>query len=94
MIPAPLVASAETKPRSIRSISTGDSPVLMTCAPIPHTMPRPARRASTMAVTTALKSRAASIDGSESRSPGTPDPARYGLAKSSARALLGLLFSG
>ena len=42
MTPAPLVASAETKPRSIRSISTGDSPVLITCAPMPQMMPRSA----------------------------------------------------
>jgi hypothetical protein len=35
--PAPFTASAETYPRSIKSISTGPRPTLMTCAPSPHT---------------------------------------------------------
>src|SRR5229473_76045 len=66
MTAAPLVAMAETKPRSMRSITTGPRPVLITCAPRPHTTPASARLASTIARTTALKSAAARMFGSES----------------------------
>jgi hypothetical protein len=75
MIAAPLVAMADTKPRSIRSASTGPRPVLITCAPIPQTTPPPDRFASTIAETTARKSAAASNDGRESRNPANPAPA-------------------
>ena len=36
MMPAPFIASAETYPRRIRSMSTGETPVLMTWAPMPQ----------------------------------------------------------
>ena len=64
MMPAPLVAIADTNPRSIRSTSTGDSPVFRTCAPkspddgAPVAAAPPARPR-----TTALKSPAASNAG-------------------------------
>ena len=64
-MPAPLVAIAETKPRSIRSTSTGDSPVFSTCAPSPQMIALSARFAATIASTTSLKSLAASSDGSD-----------------------------
>ena len=86
--PAPFIASAETKPRSIRSIRTGDSPVLSTCAPMPQRRPRSAARAARMAATTALKSAPASIDGSDSTNAATVAAAPAGFAKSAAFALL------
>jgi hypothetical protein len=94
MIAAPLVAIAETNPRSIRSISSGPSPVLMTCAPIPHTMPASVRRASRNAATMVLNAAPARISGIESRSAATGPPGETGRAKSSTRALLARDFSG
>src|SRR4051812_32035259 len=94
MIDAPLVAMAETKPRSMRSISTGPSPVLITCAPNPHTTPPSARFASPIAATIALKSAAASMEGSESRKPPIDAPGVAGRAKSATRALLARDFNG
>src|SRR5438132_13113862 len=88
MTAAPFVAIAETDPRSRRSIRIGDRPVLITCAPRPHTIPRPARCASRIAATTALKSAPASIDGIDPISAPTPPPGRYGDAKSARLALL------
>src|SRR6478735_830691 len=88
MIPAPFVASAETKPRSIRSIRIGPSPVLMTWAPNPQMMPRAPVRADRIAATTALKSAPARMAGNDARSDAIPPPARYGFAKSAAFALL------
>ena len=73
-------ASADTKPRSMRSMTTGPRPVLMTCAPRPHTMPRSPARASRTAATTALKS--ARIRGSASIQPATPVAGSHGFAKS------------
>ncbi len=61
---------------------------------MPQTMPPPDSRAASIAATTARKSAAARIDGSDSTSPVTPLPGRYGFAKSSARALLARLLSG
>ena len=86
--PAPFVAMADTNPRSIRSMTTGESPVLSTCAPRPQMMPCPPSRAARIAATTALKSAAARMTGRLSISPATPLPALYGLAKSAAFALL------
>src|SRR5262245_8379725 len=62
---------------------------------MPHsTPPSPARRASTIARTTALRSAAASMFGNESSSLPTLPPGVAGFAKSSTRALLGRDFSG
>src|SRR5882672_4149601 len=88
MMPAPFIASAETYPRSIKSISTGETPVLMTCAPMPQTMPPPRVLAATTASTTRRMSAAPRIAGSESNHDLNEAPAENGLAKSSARALL------
>src|SRR3954469_7131191 len=94
MTAAPLVASADTNPRSIKSISTGPRPVLITCAPSPHTTPDPFRLASTIAPTPAFRSAAASMLGSESSNCRTVTPPVTGRAKSSALALLLRDFSG
>ena len=94
MTPAPFNASAETRPRSIRSISTGDRPALMTCAPRPHTIGAPAARAATIASTTAVNSAAASSFGSRATNVSTLAPGTCGAAKSSRRTLLGRDASG
>ena len=73
-MPAPLVATADTNPRSIKSTITGDRPVFNTCAPRPQMMARPARLAASSACTTALKSLTASNDGNPSKNPATPVP--------------------
>ncbi len=89
MTAAPLVAMADTKPRSIRSTRIGPSPVLITCAPSPQTTPPPSRAASAIARTTALKSAAARMPGQ--RFDERADRRRRrstGRAKSSTRALL------
>src|SRR6185312_2822665 len=62
--------------------------------PNPQTMPRSFSRAVRIAATTALKSAAARMRGSESRSDRSPPPGRYGDAKSAAFALLFLDASG
>ena len=67
MTPAPLVAIADTNPRSIRSISIGPEPGLdhvRAEAPDDAAVAAPARRRSR--ATTALKSAAARMSGSES----------------------------
>ena len=89
-MPAPLVASAETNPRSIRSISTGDEPGLdhvRAEAPDDAAIVRRAR--ARIAATTALKS-AAGEDRRQrlEQRRARPRPARYGVAKSAAFALL------
>ncbi len=88
-MPAPFIASAETQPRSMRSISTGDTPVLMTCAPMPHTMPAPRVLAATIASTTRRTSAPPRMAGSASNQALNDEPRGTGVAKSSARALLG-----
>ena len=94
MTPAPFSASAETRPRSIKSMSTGDSPALMTCAPSPHTIGAPAACAAAIASTTAVNSPAASSFGRRATNSATLPPAACGAAKSSRRTLLGRDASG
>src|SRR5581483_2908086 len=94
MTAAPFVAIAETKPRSIRSIRTGATPVLITCAPRPQTIPPPVRFASTMAPATALRSAAARMFGSDSMNAPADPFTGSGRPKSSVRALLGRDLSG
>ena len=95
MIAAPLVAIADTKPRSIRSISTGPRPVLITCAPSPQTTPASPRFASTMARDDGLE-----VGGGEDARQRVDEGARairrarVGRAKSSTRALLSRDLSG
>ena len=72
--PAPLVASAETNPRSIRSMRIGERPVFKTCAPKPQRMPRSFARARRIAATIALKSAPARIEGIDASSPRRPAP--------------------
>ncbi len=86
--PAPLSASADTYPRSIRSTITGARPALMTWAPSPHTTGAGRARAAAMASTTAIRSRAASSFGSEESHALTPDPGAWARAKSSRVTLL------
>ena len=86
-MPAPLVAIADTKPRSIRSTSTGDRPVFSTCAPSPQMIALPSRFAATIAATTSLKSCAASSPGSDFSNPSTPEPSLYGVANCARRHL-------
>src|SRR5438094_149598 len=81
MIVAPLVAIADTNPRSIKSTITGPRPVLTTCAPIPQRMPAPARFAPPIARTTALKSAAARMSGSESTKVAIVSPRADGLER-------------
>src|SRR4029453_2286704 len=88
MIPAPLVAIADTNPRSIRSMRTGDSPVLRTWAPSPQTIARSSRRARTTAATTCLKSAPASSAGKFSTKLVTPVPGLWGLANCATDTLL------
>ena len=90
MTPAPLSATADTKPRRISSIKTGDTPVLMTWAPRPQMMPPSRARASTTACTARFRSLAPRIAGSESNQPLKLEPRSTGRAKSSIRALLAL----
>ena len=94
MMPAPLVAKAETNPRSARSTRIGERPVLRTCAPNPQMMPPPERRASTMARTTAFRSAAPRMFGRLSRNADAPLPFTCGFAKSSAFTLLARVASG
>ncbi|MNC85728.1 hypothetical protein D3C83_13400 [compost metagenome] len=94
MMPAPFIASADTKPRSIRSMITGETPVLITCAPMPQTMPALAARARTMASTTRLTSRAPSSAGSASNQAWNVAPRPAGRPKSATRALLARDASG
>jgi hypothetical protein len=88
MMPAPFIATADTYPRRMRSISTGDRPVLITWAPSPQTMPASARRASRIAAATAATSRAPSMRGSDANQSAKLPPGACGRAKSSARTLL------
>ena len=76
MTPAPLVASAETKPRSIRSMSTGDEPGLDDVrADAPDdAAPAVARRAHRRDHRLEIRRRRGST-GSESSKPRTPRPA-------------------
>src|SRR5829696_3162567 len=78
----------------MRSIRSGETPVLMTCAPMPHMMPPPRFFAATMALTTRRTSAAPSIPGSESSQVLNDAPRAIGLAKSSACALLRLDANG
>ena len=66
----------------------------MTCAPNPHTMPRSSAFALRIACTTALKSAAASMSGSDAINPATDAGAGHGRAKSSTRALFWRDLSG
>ena len=85
---APFIASADTKPRSIRSIRTGDTPVLITCAPMPQMIPASRFFAAVTASTTRRASAAPRMFESESSHVLNDAPRATGLAKSSARALL------
>jgi hypothetical protein len=70
--PAPFVARASSTPRRIQSMSSGDNPTLITCAPIVTITARPLRLASTIASTTARSSLPAKISGSESKKSAKP----------------------
>src|ERR1700729_1428902 len=78
----------------MRSIRTGDTPVLMTCAPIPQTTPALRVLAATMAATTRRRSAAPRIAGSDSNHVLNDAPRSTGVAKSVACALLFLDASG
>src|SRR5262249_40637086 len=86
MTAAPLVATAETNPRSIKSMRIGPRPVLITCAPMPQAMPL-VRFAATIARTMALRAAAARMFGSEAMKSPMPD-AIHGRPKSLVRTLL------
>jgi hypothetical protein len=93
MTPAPFSASADTKPRSIRSMRIGARPVLMTCPPRPQMIGRPPAWAARIAATIALKSAPPSRSGKvAATSPRAA--AASGRAKSATRTLLGRDASG
>ena len=69
-------------------MSTGETPVLITCAPMPHTMPAPRFLAATIASAARRTSAAPRIPGNESSHVLNDAPRAIGFAKSSARALL------
>src|SRR5262245_47020400 len=96
MTPDPLVATAVTYPRFIRSMRIGANPVLMTCPAIPPMIARPLFLALTTAEATALRVSAARIFGNESIMGAAfcTSVSFKGLAKLSIVTLLGREESG
>src|SRR5678815_1279480 len=68
-------------------MSTGDSPVLSTCAPMPQIKPCPPSRAARIAAATAFRSAPPRMDGSDLTSR-APAASLNGVAKSAAFTLL------
>jgi len=86
--PAPFVAIAVTKPRSMRSITTGARPTLITWAPRPQITGRRRARARRTSSRSAGSASPARIRGSPSRNAVKGAPRRCGRAKAARSTLL------